>query len=512
MSDSPILGIPHVAPTQTDKTTTLNAMIDTLEAATQDQMSVDMSAGDVTLSAAQFTRHQFFLVAGLTASQTLSVPNSKRLFVVRNPTAFDVAVKSGTGATVSITAGNGAVLQADGANNTFLFGAGGPGASGSVWREGAGVPANTLGVDGDFYLNGSNGDVSQRAAGTYTVVTNIRGPTGTMPTIGSPQMMGNITGSSAAAVGLSLSGFLDVAAGNARGDILYRSGTSWTVLAPGASGSVLVTQGGTADPAWTPLGSLGAGTVTQIVAGSGLDGGTITTAGTISLTNVNGGQILGNPGTIAATPTSTALTTLLDALYGADQGRILYRGATGWAGLAPGTAGNVLQTGGTAANPSWAAPSGGLWNAGTVIALSGLTDTAGTLTVAYGTSASTAVAGNDARVTTVAMAFPFSGQPLAGQVVHVPVAQAVTLAANFAGTQAYAGIAPTASAAFALAYIRTGTATTIGTVTFAAGAQTATLSTQAAVALLAGDVLRLTAPATQDTTLANVGVTFLFSK
>jgi hypothetical protein len=38
---------------------------------------------------------------------------------------------------------------------------------------------------------------------------------------------------------------------------------------------------------------------------------------------------------------------------------VLYRGATGWAALAPGTSGQVLQTNGAAADPTWATVSGG---------------------------------------------------------------------------------------------------------------------------------------------------------
>lgn len=41
------------------------------------------------------------------------------------------------------------------------------------------------------------------------------------------------------------------------------------------------------------------------------------------------------------------------------QGAVLYRGASGWAALAPGTAGHVLTTGGAGANPSWQAAGGG---------------------------------------------------------------------------------------------------------------------------------------------------------
>lgn len=52
------------------------------------------------------------------------------------------------------------------------------GVDGTVWRDGAGVPSNALGVDGDYYLNDSNGDVYLKTAGTYAVVASIMGPTG----------------------------------------------------------------------------------------------------------------------------------------------------------------------------------------------------------------------------------------------------------------------------------------------------------------------------------------------
>jgi hypothetical protein len=49
---------------------------------------------------------------------------------------------------------------------------------------------------------------------------------------------------------------------------------------------------------------------------------------------------------------------LLDAIS-STQGSIIYRGASGWVALAPGTAGKVLQTNGSGADPSWATVSGG---------------------------------------------------------------------------------------------------------------------------------------------------------
>jgi hypothetical protein len=49
-----------------------------------------------------------------------------------------------------------------------------------------------------------------------------------------------------------------------------------------------------------------------------------------------------------------SLTGLLDGAFGATQGTILYRGASSWSALAPGSAGNLLQTAGPGANPAWA--------------------------------------------------------------------------------------------------------------------------------------------------------------
>ncbi|KGQ19941.1 PE-PGRS family protein [Lysobacter dokdonensis DS-58] len=58
-----------------------------------------------------------------------------------------------------------------------------------------------------------------------------------------------------------------------------------------------------------------------------------------------------------------SLTQLLDWIGSAARGDILYRGASSWARLGAGTAGQVLQTGGTSGDPSWVSPSGGMWTA-----------------------------------------------------------------------------------------------------------------------------------------------------
>jgi len=53
-----------------------------------------------------------------------------------------------------------------------------PGAPGSVWRNDAGAPSDGLGINGDYYLNESNGDFYLKAAGTYSLQGNIKGATG----------------------------------------------------------------------------------------------------------------------------------------------------------------------------------------------------------------------------------------------------------------------------------------------------------------------------------------------
>lgn len=76
---------------------------------------------------------------------------------------------------------------------------------------------------------------------------------------------------------------------------------------------------------------------TQVIAGTGLDGG---------------GPLSGDV-TLDAN-----IQDLLDGIS-STQGSILYRNASDWVALSPGTSGHFLKTNGAAANPEWAAASGG---------------------------------------------------------------------------------------------------------------------------------------------------------
>ena len=64
-------------------------------------------------------------------------------------------------------------------------------------------------------------------------------------------------------------------------------------------------------------------------------------------------------GNLPAAQMTTNLSAAVDSAFGSTQGSILYRGASSWAALTPGTAGDVLSTNGAGANPSWVPQSGG---------------------------------------------------------------------------------------------------------------------------------------------------------
>lgn len=87
-------------------------------------------------------------------------------------------------------------------------------------------------------------------------------------------------------------------------------------------------------------------------------------------------RLLGRNTAGAGDAEEVTLSQLLDWVGSATQGDLLYRGASGWARLAAGTSGQVLQAQGPGANPQWATPlvpnvihngGGEVWQRGTSV-------------------------------------------------------------------------------------------------------------------------------------------------
>ena len=223
-----------------------------------------------------------------------------------------------------------------------------------------------------------NAALTALGAGTVTSVDSGTGLTGgpitatgslSLAPIGALNLLANVGGVSAAPAGTTLSALLDAAIGSARGSLLRRGTSDWTVLTPGTAGQYLQSGGAGADLTWG--NAAGAGTVTSIATTGGISGGPITGSGTLSLAAVATGSLLANISGGSAAPSATGLSALLDSVLGSGRGQIIYRGASTWAALGAGTSGYFLQTQGGAADPMWATVKGGggattapsLWNA-----------------------------------------------------------------------------------------------------------------------------------------------------
>ena len=197
-----------------------------------------------------------------------------------------------------------------------------------------------------------------------------------------------------------------------------------------------------------------------------------------------------------------------------------------------------------------------------------ISNTAGAISVTYGTAANTAAEGNDSRIvaaqtatqvvaaiaagnpgafttlsasgtvsgagfanfaTLVGGKVPYSELPASlaalplvcsipgtpGSAItlwYIPVVNLLTIAAGFAGSLAIAAIAATAASTFTLSYIRGGVTTAIGTIVFGAGSTTGTFSASSLYTAALGDILLLTSPTIADITLANIGITVLANR
>lgn len=185
-------------------------------------------------------------------------------------------------------------------------------------------------------VNGA-GTISISATGTGGTVTSITAGTGLT---GTPNPI-TLTGTLSLTVPVTANlGGTGVISPTAHG-ILIGQGASAMTSQVLSSGQILIGSTGV-DPVAAAINS-GSG----ILVANGAGSITVNLAPIATLTglvNITGGSLA---------PSATTLTTWIDTAIGSTRGDILYRNATVWTVLAPGTTGYSLQSGGAGSDPTY---------------------------------------------------------------------------------------------------------------------------------------------------------------
>jgi hypothetical protein len=116
MTTTPILAIEQIASNENQPEVVANDGFLALEDATQNSLAVSLSAGNVTLTAGQFTRYAVFICSGHTVARELIVPLTKRVFGVINSGTGNVTVKGATGTSAVLVPGEGLLCLGEGTN------------------------------------------------------------------------------------------------------------------------------------------------------------------------------------------------------------------------------------------------------------------------------------------------------------------------------------------------------------------------------------------------------------
>jgi len=160
----------------------------------------------------------------------------------------------------------------------------------------------------------------------------------TQVTAGAGLSGGTITGSGTislnAPVPVDLGG-VGVETLTAHGVVIGEGAAAVDVTSPGTSGQCLISGGASADPGWGVC-STATGSVTSVVAGTGLTGGTITSSGAIALAI---------PVSVADGGTGASALTAHGVLVGEGAGAVTP--------TAVGAAGQVLTSNGSGNDPTW---------------------------------------------------------------------------------------------------------------------------------------------------------------
>lgn len=117
---TPILGLNELADGQIDQFLAVNENSLRIEDASNASIAVDLSAGDYTLTAAEFAGYFLFQSTGNAVSRTLTVPQSIRIFAVLNGGSATLNIARGT-TTLTIAAGKTRIYHTDGTANGLVL-------------------------------------------------------------------------------------------------------------------------------------------------------------------------------------------------------------------------------------------------------------------------------------------------------------------------------------------------------------------------------------------------------
>lgn len=116
---TPILGITELFDGQIDQFSTVNTALRMLEASQNDVHEVDLSSADGSVTLAELQQHYMIVGSGHTVPRTLTVPEAKRQFAVRNTGTDTLTVSIGT-TDVVVPADTAYLLYADGTANGLV--------------------------------------------------------------------------------------------------------------------------------------------------------------------------------------------------------------------------------------------------------------------------------------------------------------------------------------------------------------------------------------------------------
>jgi hypothetical protein len=173
------LSLPTIASGQNQKYQTSNDADNALDLALTDLLTVDLSAGNVALTSAQFVAAIAFVSSGNTVARTLTVQPQRRLFTVKNGGTALLSIACGT-TSLTLIPGASGLFYTDGTANGLArvsgsaqdipaFFRGVPGSSALVLRF---VATRALTIPADAVGSQASAGTAATASATFTVSKN----------------------------------------------------------------------------------------------------------------------------------------------------------------------------------------------------------------------------------------------------------------------------------------------------------------------------------------------------